>query len=903
MPSDDSSTGSTSAGQRLPPWVWGAAVAVLLLECCALAIWWNGRGGETATAWVHAFVLVVAGGGSVGTVLGAWLLRHAHRQRQAIRRLERERDHARGVSAVRLRQVQAAAAIGEWDWDLEAGTIAWSEEMFRIYGCDPATFRPDPETVFACIHPDDRDRVRGFARALTETGEPCHAEFRIVRPDGSVRMVDARGVLQRDAAGRPCIRSLQQDITERALAEERFRLVARAASEGIWDWDLASDRIWRSDGFFARFGYREDEITPDHAGWRQCVHPDDRIEVESTLAAALLPTGPDQWQARYRFRHGDGSWRDVLDHGFVLRDGRRRTVRVVGSMLDVTERNRAEAELHLLQRMVESSVTGIVIADASAPDLPIVYVNPAFERITGYRAAEALGRNCRFLQDEPRDEAALAAIRSALREARPAQVVLRNRRRDGSHFWNELTISPVHDAAGRVTHFVGVQNDVTARYQLESQLAYAVSHDPLTALPNRAALHEHLTRLAADPALEPGSAALLFLDLDHFKLINEGIGHAAGDMVLLEVAHRLRAVTRAGDLIARFGGDEFVAVLLPRPGGHLDVEAVLRRIGAALQPPIMLGGGAHQITASIGHVPFPDGSRRPESLLTCAELAMYQAKQLGRNRAVAYDPRFDTDVSRRLTLLSQIREALRLEQFELHFQPVVSAGDGALRGLEALLRWRHPERGLLAPGEFIGECEHSGLIVPLGRWILLEAARVAAELRQDGRLPPEVRLSVNVSALQLQPSLLEDVAEAVRQPGFAPEQLELELTESSLVDNPEQAIEVMRGLRELGVQIAIDDFGTGYSSLAYLKRLPITRLKIDRSFVAGLPDEAEDMEICRSILRLAGSLALGSVAEGVESPQQRAWLAAEGCEDVQGYLFARPMPLQALAAWLDARRT
>ncbi|HZH43527.1 MAG TPA: EAL domain-containing protein [Lysobacter sp.] len=948
--------------------------------------------------------------GLLSSGLVVHLVRVNRAQRRWVRALRSE--------SVKLAQTQRIAGVGDWEWDLRTGEVRWSDETYRIYGRDPASYRPTLEGLFEHIHPEDRTPVREGIEAVREGGEPVEYRFRIVRPDGHERTIFARSLRTTGTDGRALVRSVQQDISEftraherlhaaqedyrflfensplpmwvydigtwrlieaneaalqhygysreemigmsmldlrpesehaafvatvksgacdqrqgrvwthlhkngrqmrmavyghdivfegrparlvavqdvtaREISEQRFRLVARATSDAIWDWDLQQGLLWWSTGFYRTFGYSEEEMAPTLDAWATLVHPDDHDRVVATLLGAIEDPDRSDWEETYRFRHRDGRYLDVIDRGFVVRDGNGVGVRMVGGMLDITEKRRAEQRLRLLQRTIESVTNGLVIVDAQAPDMPIVYANPAFERITGYSAAEAIGRNCRFLQGPQRDQQAIALLKDALTHERPAHVVMKNYRKDRTPFWNELLLSPVRDDDGRLTHYVGVITDVTQRYRLESKLAFAASHDPLTGLANRTALRQRLERTLADPVTAVFGAAVLFIDLDNFKLINDSLGHEAGDAVLVEVARRLRRTTRSNDLVARFGGDEFVVLVQAREGRTLDLDRVVKRLQEAFQQPFQVGGSALYVTVSIGYARFPTGGDNAETLLMHADLAMYQAKQMGRDCAIEYRSAFDKDTVQRLTLISQLREALRLQQFVLHFQPIVGP-DGTTVGLEALVRWQHPERGLLPPSEFIGECERSGLIVPLGRWVMLEAARAADALAHAGY---PVRISVNVSALQLRQSLLEDARDVVAQYRLAPGMVELELTESSVMGDPEAGVQIMRALRELGFEVAIDDFGTGFSSLAYLKRLPINRLKIDRSFVRDIPGDSEDAEICHSIIRLAQTLGLKTVAEGVETHAQRDWLVAQGCDELQGYLYARPMAIDSLHDWL-----
>jgi diguanylate cyclase (GGDEF)-like protein len=386
----------------------------------------------------------------------------------------------------------------------------------------------------------------------------------------------------------------------------------------------------------------------------------------------------------------------------------------------------------------------------------------------------------------------------------------------------------------------------------------------------------------------------VFVDLDDFKLVNDSLGHGAGDIALKVIAERLQGLVRGTDTVGRFGGDEFVVVLTEQTD-DAGLGQVIERISAALAQPVELGGVRHVLTPSIGHCRYPEDGQDAETLLKNADLAMYQAKRQGRNRAVAYRQEFGGEISQRLQLVSRLREALHNGEFVLAFQPLFDRVGNPL-ALEALVRWQHPERGLLPPSEFISVCEESGLIVELGRFVLREAARHHALLAAVGL--GHVRISVNVSAVQFGHGLHADVAAAMRDFGLPPGVLELEITESMIMDSPERAIETMKRISALGVGISVDDFGTGYSSLAYLKRLPIDRLKIDRSFVQDLGHDADDAAICASIIGLGHLMDLRVVAEGVETEQQAAWLRERDCDELQGFLLARPASFDSILALL-----
>ena len=567
---------------------------------------------------------------------------------------------------------------------------------------------------------------------------------------------------------------------------------------------------------------------------------------------------------------------------------------------EVRVRRRAERALALRNRAIESSVNAVVIADFARPGYPIEYVNPAFERITGFAAAQSIGRPMDFLLGADVDQPALNEIRMALRERREGHAVLRNYRRDGSPFWNEYTVAPVRDEQGEVTHYVGVLNDVTESKNYEEQLARQANFDTLTGLANRNLLRDRLQQAIVRARRDAATLAVLFLDVDNFKIVNDSLGHTVGDELLREVASRLAASVRESDTVARLGGDEFVVLLVTRSGdgsAEVDVTAVVEKLLARIAEPVALAEREVRPAASIGVSVYPQDGNDADTLLRNADAAMYRAKELGRNRFQFFTADMHERIRRRVELESSLRRALERGEFELHYQPQVSLADGRIVGAEALLRWRHPERGLIGPSQFIGFAEESGLIVPIGAWVLREAC--AQNRRwQDQGLPP-IPVAVNVSARQCEQEDLDDVVrEALALAGLAPECLELEITESISMANPDESVPLMQRLKATGVALSIDDFGTGFSNLGYLKRFPIDRLKIDLSFVREIMSDPGSLAISEAIITLSHSLNLKVLAEGVETDGQLALLAARRCDEVQGFFFSPPVPAARLAAML-----
>lgn len=546
----------------------------------------------------------------------------------------------------------------------------------------------------------------------------------------------------------------------------------------------------------------------------------------------------------------------------------------------------------LRDRAIESSVNGIFIADASQADYPLIYVNPAFERVLGAHTGCVIGQPCICRSPGNEGDAdddgtdGYSEIRHAISRGSEGNTVISLRRPDGERRWIELFLAPVRNEAGTVTHFIGILNDVTHRKDAERHLNYLANHDSLTGLPNRNLLHDRLTH--AITRRRDGVLAVLFLDLNRFKLINDSYGHDVGDELLKEVATRISASLRAEDTVARLGGDEFVVLLEDLPGSDAAAQAA-GKIAARLSAPVVIGGRELPLGASIGIALHPRDGDSAQDLLKNADSAMYRAKEEGRGSFCFFSGEMNARAVSRLTLENELRRALDQGELEVFYQPQVAMTDGTLLGAEALVRWRHPAKGLISPVDFIPVAEETGLIVALGEQVLRAACNQIVAWGTSGR--PPIMVAVNLSARQFrQPDLVTTIAAILQETGADPGRLELEITESVAMLDADNAIAALRQLRAMGISLAIDDFGTGYSSLSYLKRFPIHRLKIDRSFIQSIPDDNDDTAIVRAIAAMAGSLKLELLAEGVETEAQRQFLESAGCTVAQGYLFGRPMP-------------
>ena len=829
-----------------------------------------------------------------------FLVRSYQRRIDDVRRLGKDlaqRTAEVQASEADLMQAQAVAGVGSWILDLGSGRITMSAEACRIFSLPPGT-SASIDGFMALVHADDRQALQD-ALDMALAGRPFDIELRIIVGD-SLRWIAQRAEVEFDAAGKPR-RSVgtTQDITERktleaSLREQRefFRLISESIGEHIAVLDLEGKRLYNSPSYRQFFGGKKDLLGTDSFA---DVHPEDRERVIEVFKETAR-TGVGQ-ELRYRLVRADGSIRHMASAGKVINDKEGQVSRVVVVSHDVTDKRRAEQWERIAATAFESQ-QGMFITDARAV---ILRVNQAFTDITGYTADDCIGKTPKLLSSGRHDASFYAAMRETLVRTGTWQGEIWNRRKNGEIYPEWLTISAVKDNEGRVTNFVSMLTDITMRKAAQEEIRHLAFYDALTGLPNRRLLHDRLRLALMASARRDRQGALLFIDLDNFKTLNDTLGHDMGDRLLQQVGKRLSGCVRERDTVARLGGDEFVVMLEDLGQRADDAAGQSRNIGekilAVLNRPYDLDGQEYHNTPSVGITLFGGGNDGIDELMKRADLAMYEAKAMGRNTLRFFDPQMQAVVTARASLEKDLREALQKRQLLLFYQPQVDAAGSAI-GAEALVRWQHPRRGMVSPAEFIPLAEETGLILPLGLWVLETAcAQLAVWDAQPGRECFSV--SVNVSARQFrQPNFVEQVLAVLASSGANPRNLKLELTESMLLDNTQEMIARMSALKERGVGFSLDDFGTGYSSLSYLKRLPLDQLKIDQSFVQDLLTDPNDEVIARTIVVLASTLGLSVIAEGVETVEQRDALAAQGCHAYQGYLFSRPLPVADFDAFL-----
>lgn len=678
--------------------------------------------------------------------------------------------------------------------------------------------------------------------------------------------------------------------------EDTLRLALWASNELYWQYDLdrrelESTRILPAHGGELELRHHLDR---DHA-----IHPDDLPLVVERLRNYVQGHTP-MFLSEHRVRDTDGTWLWVRARGrSVGRDADGRVTRIAGTARNVTDIQRQERERRIAAEVMRNMAEAVVVTD---DDFRVVTVNPAFTRMSGYDVDEIVGREASILNSGQHDAAYYEAARRTARDAGVWSGEMWQRRRDGHEFLCAMQATAIREPGGQRRLFVLVATDITDRRRIEQELRYLANYDTLTNLPNRTLLSERLSRAIVRARRQGTRAALLFLDLDRFKDVNDSLGHATGDRILRMAAQRLQQAAGSTHTVARIGGDEFT-VLLEDLADGCEADACAQRLIEAFDEPLRLDDRQEiVITPSIGISVYPDHALVPTDLLKHADTAMYQAKSAGRRTFLRYTDAMDSETRRRAAIVAALRRVVERGELSLAYQPQVSLVDGRITGVEALLRWHSPELGDIPPTQFIPLAEEGGTILAIGEWVLREACRTLADWRQAGQ--HDVVMAVNVSAVQLLRSDLPRIVERVlRETAVEARHLELELTESMLMANAALAAERLQTFRRLGVSIAVDDFGTGYSSLAYLRRLPITTLKIDKAFIDDLggPSDGEDAAITTTVIAMAHSLGLQVIAEGVESPQQLAFLRQHRCDVVQGFWLARPMPaaecLQFLREW------
>ena len=680
------------------------------------------------------------------------------------------------------------------------------------------------------------------------------------------------------------------------VREDRLRMALWGSEDVFWDWNVPQDShvLIRAQ---TTPDAQQKEPAPTRRWLRESVHPDDQPVLERRVDEHLMGTSPGI-ECECRVRNRDGEWTWVLIRGrIVSRSEDGQPVRVCGTARNVGASRAAEVDRRIAHEIVRSMNEALSVTDL---EFRFLSINPAFTRMTGWRHDEVLGQSTALLNSPSHAPELYLAMRDAALRNGHWHGEMWLRRKDGSERLCWIELSEVRDASGTRTHFVSVLTDITERKQAEQELRYLANYDTLTGLPNRTLLADRLSQAIARAHRSHRKTAVLFLDLDRFKHVNDSMGHAVGDRMLKAAGNRLRQTVREGDTVARLGGDEFTVILEDITSSG-EAEHVAQKIIAAFEQPLEIDDApAVVISPSIGISYFPDHSDQPADLLKFADVAMYQAKERGRKTYMIYAEAMDAQARMRATMVSALGTALEKNEFSLVYQPKLSLLDNRVTGVEALLRWNGQDLGSISPADFIPVAEETGLIVQLGEWVVGEACATLVRWREAG--VDDIVMSINVSVLQLlRGELTQTLSDIFAEYDVAPSQIELEITESMVMANAERSISTLRQLKAIGVKVSIDDFGTGYSSLSYLRRLPIDALKIDKTFVGDITTDPDDEAITATVITMAHSLGLNVIAEGVETAEQVEYLREKDCDEIQGYWLAAPMPAEQCLVFLRER--
>ena len=828
------------------------------------------------------FAALIANGVAISTLSA--VLRHALRRADNQRRL--------------LDSVVSGTSDAVFVKDREGRYVLVNQAAARFVGKPGLTILGKDDTTL--FEKTTGGELMALDRAVMDAGVTQTNQETLTTLDGKKLVFLVTKGPVRDANGVVSgIFGISRDITERQKAkdllharEQQLARLIEGSDQGFWDWNLKTNHFHVSPRFETMLGYTPGELDVSVAHWGDYVHPDDLVAAMASIQRHLNGQ-TDRHEIDIRCLAKTGEWRWLHTRGRIVEwDNDGKALAMAGSHTDVTQQKAYELAQREASTVFESSYEGLMVVNA---DGLIAKVNPAFVRITGYAPEEVIGKSPRILSSGRQDTEFYRQMWEAIAKQDFWQGEIWNRRKSGEIYAELLSISVVRGNTSEVEHYVAVFSDISRLKAHEAELDRIAHYDPLTGVPNRRLLADRLAQAIARNARSDMSLAVCYLDLDGFKQINDTYGHPGGDQLLIGVAEHLKQILRAEDTLARLGGDEFV-LLLSDIASPEECSVILERVLAAAGSPVQIEGHAVSVSASIGVSLYPQDHADADTLLRHADQAMYLAKNSGKNRFHLFDPESDRKAQQHRSYVDRVRQALEQEELVLFYQPKVDLRDGRLVGVEALVRWQHPEQGLLPPAAFLPQIQGSPLDNALGEWVIRTALAQAAAWLQQGL---QLQMGVNISATHLmQPDFYDKlVAALAAQPQLSPAALELELLETAAFEDINTAGATLRRCQALGVHFALDDFGTGYSSLSYLRKLQVDTLKIDQSFVRDMLTDADDRGIVESVIRLASAFNRGVIAEGVETLEIGAALLRLGCHLAQGYGVAKPMPASALLEW------
>ncbi|MDO8369151.1 MAG: EAL domain-containing protein [Candidatus Nitrotoga sp.] len=819
-------------------------------------------------------------------------------------------------SEERLRLSLMYGEIGTWDWDIRTSELYWCDHISVLMACPAGKQNGTYEDFLSSIHPDDRQCMINSMNACVEESTRYNIEHRVIWPDGTVRWLHQRGGVIRDTDGTPLkMLGVVQDVTSKKLEEmelaeidTRLRIIIDAApdavvlmnSEGILTgWNGQAEKI---------FGWTREE-TIGHMLHDMIIPPQYRNAHIQGLKHFLVSGEGPALNKRIEITglHRDG-------HEFAIELAispvqQKDKYEFCAFIHDITARKETQSLLLRAKESAERSSAELIsyiqaidqhaLVSVSDPSGRIIQANDKFCEVSGYSREEMLGHDHRIVNSGIHPSVFFVEMWAIIARGDIWRGEICNRAKSGALYWVDSAIVPLKDANGQIVRYISVRVNITKRKESEQHIQSLAYYDVLTGLPNRTLLHDRLGQLIAESHRDKQQFALLFIDLDRFKYVNDSMGHAVGDKLLQVVALRLQECVREVDTVSRISGDEFIVLLR-----EADAKGAARAAGKILKTlttPCDIGALQIATHASIGISIYPDNADSEDEINTLikhADVAMYRVKAEGRSNFLFFEPEMNFRAHQLFSMENDMRLALERNEFTLHYQPQANLISGVVCGAEALLRWKHPEKGFVSPAEFIPVAEETGQIIPIGEWVLRTACAQLAEWRRQGM--PVFPISINLSISQLrQPQLAQMIIAVLEESGLHPKDLELEITEGVMMNEAQATMAFLDQMHELGVQLAIDDFGTGYSSLSYLKKMPLDRLKVDQSFVRDVATDENDAAIVRSIISLAHQFKLQVIAEGVETLEQLDFLRVRGCDEIQGYYYSRPLPAEEFAIFIN----
>ena len=809
------------------------------------------------------------------------------------------------IERQRLHMALSASNNAMWDWDLTTGLLFPSDQFLAVTRCSGNVDTHDFNFFKQTIHPDDvAQTLKAMYAYLEGDEERVELDYRLATTPGEpeVWVTTHAKIVERDAQGRPTrlvgtitdtthSRRMHADLVDR---EQRLSRVIEGSDQGYWDWNIQTNSLNVSARWAEMLGYQLNEMDLADGGYEKYFHPEDLVVVMETVLKHLQGKLP-YLEHELRCLTKCGQWRWVLTRGRVVEwDEYGNPLMLSGTHTDVHARRKLEMAKREAATVFENSYDGIIVV---SPKGLITRTNPSFTRITGYKEMEVVGKSYRMLFSEPQSHRFYDELKASLTNNKYWTGEIWSRKKDRQPYPALLSISSVVDDRNHIEHYIGIFSDISRIKEHEAELDRVAHYDPLTGTPNRRLLSDRLEQSILRADRHNNTLAVCYIDLDGFKYVNDHYGHKAGDDLLVAIVNNLKNVLRAEDTLSRLGGDEFV-LLINDCGSPAECSIILERILATIQLPVTVDDVVLTVSGSIGVSLYPHDHSDADSLLRHADQAMYRAKEGGRNRYHLFDPDSDHKAQQQREIISRMGSALTDSEFELYFQPKVDLTTGAVVGAEALIRWRHPELGLLSPAAFLPQIEGSTAEYPIGKWVIADALDKMGQWIAQG-FP--LKVSVNVGANQLMhPDFLDDLRQLIAMhPEVPAEFLELEVLESVSISDMPRTVQILGECHNMGVKLALDDFGTGYSSLTYLRKLPVDTLKIDQSFVRDMLTDQEDYGIVTAVISLAGAFNRQVIAEGVETLAHGAALLRIGCQLVQGFGIARPMPAEDIVAWTE----